>query len=178
MPPSSTHKNFWRRMAKRFGAEWYEKRGNEINDEWIALIDRYTPAQIDAALEAMQKREWFGPPNHPQIASLLETAAAKNPSDNKDYVRDYWRAAVFAEIERTGAIANAWKYGTRIIDIDEPTRHYVMREARSLIDKLCEMERGKNGRTPELFTALSEQVWRMVATLVPMPQPRAKRQNS
>lgn len=164
-------------MAKRFGAEWYEKRGEEVNDEWIKLLDRYSPAQIDAALEAMQKREWFGLPNHPQIAALLETAAAKNPNDSADYVRGFWRAAVVAELERTGALAGAWKFGTQMIDIEEPTRQFVLREARLLIDRLCEMERA-NGRTPETFRTLSEQVWRVVASLVPMPQPRQKRQSS
>lgn len=177
MPPNSAHKRFWSRMAKRFGAEWYEKRGEEVNDEWTKLLDRYTPAQIDAALEAMAKREWFGLPNHPQIAALLETAAAKNPNDSADYVRGFWRASVFAEIERTGSLANAWKFGTRIFDIDEPTRQYVLSEARKLIEELYEMEKNSS-RTPELFRMLSERVWRIVATLVPMPQPRAKRHNS
>jgi hypothetical protein len=164
-------------MAKRFTRQWYEECGETINDEWMQLIDRFTPAQIDAAFDAMHKREWFGMPKHPQIASLLEAAAAKNPDDAADYVRGYWRAAVMAEIERTGALVNAWKFGTRIHDIELPTRHFVMREGHSLIDRLVEMERA-NGRTPEQFRVLSEQVWRVVATLVPMPQPRAKRQTS
>lgn len=164
MASTNAHKELWSRLAKRFGAEWYEKRGQNPNDEWTKLFDRYTPAQIDAALEAMAKREWYGVPNHPQMASLLESAALRNPVADSgiDHVRAYWRSAVLTDIERTGPLLDLWRYGNFLTDTDEQLRARIMREAKILIDRLCQMEAEGASRTSQVSEAMTKHVWRML----------------
>lgn len=177
MNPNAAHIEFWTRLAKRFGVDWYERFGSRPSDEWCALLDRFSPAQIDAALEAMSQREWFGLPSHPQIAKLLESAAAKHPAagESTDHLRAYWRSAVLGDIEHTGPLLNLWRYGHRMQDLDEATRHFVMREAKLLIDRLCEMERERGARTPEILHYMSTHIWRLLARLVPAPRATARK---
>jgi hypothetical protein len=169
MTPTKAHLDFWSGMAVRYSRRWYEDRGEKPKPEWCALLDKYTPQQLEMALEALTGREWYGGagPDLPQFAALLASAALKAPSNGPDHTRGYWRSVVLADLERTGALVGLWRFGHRMSDLDENTRAFIMREARLLIDRACEMEREAGTRTPEIAINLSVRCWRLLSSLVP-----------
>lgn len=162
-----THKEFWTRMAQRFGRTWYDERGVQPSDEWKATLNKYTPQQILAALDVIETKrgDWNYPPTHSMVGAVLAEVATHVGGEEPNYCREYWRSAVVASMERTGALLGMWRYGTSISAVPEPLREKVLHASRDLLTSFCDQEQQAGHRTPAMDVQLQERVWTTLENL-------------
>lgn len=141
---------FWLRMGEKFGKRWIDERGTAPNDEWRALINRYTEYQISLALDDLPK--WAHPPTHPEMAAHLRSFSARDMQKTPaDYARDYWRSCIVAEIEHQGWLRGYWRRNTSLLNLVEPMRANALRAIQSLVEEMCRAEMQVGDRAPGLL---------------------------
>lgn len=173
---AAEHKQFWARMAERFGRAWYEERGLHPSEEWVALLSKYGPQQIHAALDLIERKrgDWRYPPTHSQVGAVLAEVAQYVTEQQTDHVREYWRSAVVAAYERIGSLLGLWPYGTRLSDIKPQLRARVLQAARETLDAYCQAEQHAGRRTPSMDNELHGHVWDTLLQLHEGERPKRK----
>lgn len=144
----ATHRRFWQAMGERFGKRWLEEYGPEPTLAWMRMLDRYTPLEVKAALEAMAARGWQHPPTQPQFGSLLVDAAKKGAGDTQDYARGYWRTEIVSAVMREGNRLGKWRLdwaGFEQVVIQR--RHTLGADMLALLNEVDELEKATEQRT-------------------------------
>lgn len=151
-------REFWRRMAERFGQRWYDERGTQPNDEWCALLAGYSDTVVGQFFSTMPPYQH--PPTHPMVAHELGTILRKGADDKTDHVRSYWRSSVNADLECMGALLGLWPRGMRLQSVlPLEIRTSVLRFAGSLVDELVTSERQIGYRNHAMIEHCSAACW-------------------
>lgn len=170
MNTKAMHERFWRTMGERFGKRWLDEYGNEPTKAWKALIDRYTPDEVKAALELMGSKGWAHPPTEPQFESLLAEASKAAKADTQDWRRGYWRAcivnAVAAGMVQRGLISHPAEFEEFLVR----HRHSLGAAMRNLLDDMDAMEQRTGQRTSGMERTCEERCREIVRRFTPAPQ--------
>lgn len=160
----SLAEKFWLRMGEKFGKRWIEERGTSPNNEWRALINRYSEYQVNLALDELPK--WSHPPTHPEMAAHLRLFAAKQQERTAaDYCRDRWRSFILAELAHWGWMRGLWRMGIELSALHEPERSRLFQSARLILDETVDEEIRAGREPPDLSHRVSHRCEKVIASL-------------
>jgi hypothetical protein len=158
------HRWFWKKMAERLGARWYDERGLNPSEEWKRLLDQYSHEHIERALDTNPL--WDHPPTHGRVAKLFADTAMKMQGQAvEDQRRGVWRSNIADDILRTGALVRLWPYGTRLDQVPLVLLRQIMPMANQLCEEILKAEKQNAGRVQAESARISSEVFQFLARL-------------
>lgn len=161
---NAAHDRFWRSMGERFGKRWLDDYGAKPSTAWKAVLDKFSPAIIVAALEALKERresERAHPPTLAEFEAILEREGKKRASNSADLVRGYWRSVIVATVMRHAALLRIVPWGTtELAKLPDECREVVARRAGELLGEAVEAERKvAPQRPPGIEQHVNSELW-------------------